>query len=356
MTLRVRAAWAERGLDVDLALPAGCHAVLGPNGVGKSSLLEVLAGLARPDQGRVTLDDATLLDTATGLDRPAHRRDVALMTQSARLFPHLDVRDNVAFGPRCAGASRRTARDAADRWLEATGTTPFADRRPDELSGGQAQRVALARALAAEPAVLLLDEPMAALDVEAAPRMRSLLATVTADRDDLVTVLVTHNPLDVLGLAGGPRDTATVLAPGGVAEHGPAREVLTHPRSGFAASLAGLNLVTGEGVAPDRVRLAAGAELVTAPHDVAGPCWATFSPDAVSLHARRPEGSPRNVWPAEVTSVEVASGRVRVGIDSPVDLVADLTAAAVAELGLRPGSLVWASVKATQVRAYPARG
>ena len=347
--LQVSARWAERGLDVDLDLPPGRHAVTGPNGAGKSSLLAVIAGLARPDQSRVLLDGRPLDGVAP------HRRRVALMSQATSLFPHLGVRDNVAFGPRSHGMGRREARATADHWLEVVGMTRFADRRPFQLSGGQAARVALARALAAEPAALLLDEPLAALDVEATPAMRAVLADVTHAREDLVVVLVTHDVLDVLTVADGPADTMTVL--GERVEHGPVRDVLEHPRSTFTAGLAGVNLVRGEALAGAGASVASGDEhlgIATGPHDVTGAAWVTFTPDAVSLHADRPEGSPRNVWEGRVSRVESQAGRARVWLDDPLPMSAEVTPAALAELPLRPGDRVWASVKASQVRVHPA--
>ncbi|MGO1165246.1 MAG: sulfate/molybdate ABC transporter ATP-binding protein [Janibacter sp.] len=346
MSLQVSARWAERGLDVDLDLPAGRHAVTGPNGAGKSSLLSVVAGLSRPDSSRVLLDGRSL-DAV-----PPHRRRVALMSQATRLFPHLGVRDNVAFGPRNTGQGRREARATADHWLEVVGMRSFAARRPAQLSGGQGARVALARALAAEPAALLLDEPLAALDVEATPAMRAVLADVTHAREDLVVVLVTHDVLDVLTVADGPADTLTVL--GERVEHGPVREVLEHPHSAFTAGLAGVNLVRGEARPGAGARATDSLDIATGPHDVTGPAWVTFSPDAVSLHRDRPQGSPRNVWRGQVSRVEAHAGRARVWLDAPLAMSAEVTPAALAELPLRPGDGVWVSVKASQVRVHPA--
>lgn len=348
--LQVTARWAERGLDVDLDLPAGRHAITGPNGAGKSSLLSVVTGLARADS-------STILLNGQPLDRvPPHQRRVVLMSQATSLFPHLSVRDNVAFGPRSLGRGRRGARTTADHWLEVVGMSEFADRRPDQLSGGQAARVSLARALAAEPAALLLDEPLAALDVEATPAMRAVLSEVTHEREDLVVLLVTHDVLDVLTIADGPADTLTVL--GERVEHGPVREVLERPHSAFTAGLAGLNLLRAEASAgsgamadTDQGRLA----IATGAHDVSGSCWVTFAPDALSLHHERPEGSPRNVWHARVSRIEAHTGRVRVHLDEPAPMSAEITPAALASLPLRPGERVWVSLKATQVRVHPAR-
>lgn len=350
MSLQVTARWAQRGLDVDLTLPAGRHALAGPNGAGKSSLLSVIAGLAPADRSRIVLGGRSL----DGV--PPHRRRVVLMSQAAQLFPHLGVRDNVAFGPRSLGHGRRAARALADHWLEVVGMSAFADRRPGGLSGGQAARVALARALAAEPAALLLDEPLAALDVEATPQMRAVLSDVTHERDDLVVVLATHDVLDVLTVCDGADDTLTVL--GEQVEHGPVRAVLDRPRSGFTADLAGVNLVraragSGSG-AQARDDTGASTMVATGPHDVTGDCWVTFAPDAVSLHRDRPEGSPRNVWPGRVSRVEAHAGRVRVGLESPFVMSAEITPAALTEVPLRPGASVWVSVKATQVRVHPA--
>ena len=351
MSLHLDIGWAERGLDLTLDLPPGRHAVAGPNGSGKSSLLSAVAGLARPDRGHVTLGGRDL-DAL-----PPHRRRVGLLRQAPTLFPHLTVRDNVAFGPRSLGHGRRESHAAAGHWLDVVGMGPFVGRRPGELSGGQAARVALARALAAEPEALLLDEPLAALDVEATPAMRAVLVDVAHAREDLVVVLVTHDVLDVLTVADGPTDTLTVL--GERVEHGPVRQVLDHPRSAFTAGLAGVNLVRAEALPGSGARALRGSpdaplEIATGPHDVTDACWVTFAPDAVSLHGRRPEGSPRNVWRGRVSRVETHAGRVRVWLSSPVPMSAEVTPAALAALPLRPGSDVWVALKASQVRVHPA--
>ena len=201
----------------------------------------VLAGLVRPDVGRVVLDGEVLTDVGPG--RPGrmvapHARRTALLGQDALLFPHLDALENVAFGPRSRGTSRGTARADAQRWLDEVGVGDLAHRRPRQLSGGQAQRVAVARALAADPRVLLLDEPMAALDVAVQPALRQVLRRVLTGR---TAIVVTHDPLDALLLA----DRVVVLESGRVVEEGPSKDVLARPRSAFAGRLAGLNLVRG---------------------------------------------------------------------------------------------------------------
>ncbi|HZS20235.1 MAG TPA: ATP-binding cassette domain-containing protein, partial [Pseudonocardiaceae bacterium] len=189
----------EFTLDVAVHVaPGEVVAVLGRNGSGKSTLLNAVAGLLRPDRGRIALGDRVLTDTATGMVLPPHQRRIGLLAQQPLLFPHLSVLDNVAFGPLATGTSRREARQAALQHLTEVDAAQFAARRPGQLSGGQAQRVALARALASQPELLLLDEPLSAVDVEYAPALRSLLQTVLADR---VALIVTHQVIDALMLA-----------------------------------------------------------------------------------------------------------------------------------------------------------
>ncbi|HEY0260565.1 MAG TPA: ATP-binding cassette domain-containing protein, partial [Lacisediminihabitans sp.] len=181
MSLVVAASLAARDLDVSFEVARGeTVAILGPNGAGKSTALAVIAGLLRPDAGAASWEGITLFDTARGSWLPPHRRGVALLAQEALLFPHLNVLDNVAFGPRSAGASTDAARATARRWLTEVEASELAAARPARLSGGQAQRIAIARALAAEPDILLLDEPFAALDVAVAPTLRRMLRRVLA--------------------------------------------------------------------------------------------------------------------------------------------------------------------------------
>lgn len=345
MSLVVDVRVEDRDVEIAFEVAAGeTVAILGPNGAGKSTTLDVIGGLLRPDAGRVVLDGEEL----TGERRwvPPHGRRTALLAQDPLLFPHLSVLENVAFGPRSRGAGRAAARASALSWLAEVDATGLADRRPAQLSGGQAQRVAVARALAADPRLLLLDEPMAALDIAVAPALRQLLRTVLADR---TAVIVTHHVLDALLLA----DRVIVLDGGRVVEQGPAGVVLSRPRSAFAARFAGLNLVGGVRT-PDGVRRPDGSVLHGTPTDpapsVGSEVVAVFRPSAVAVHREPPGGSPRNVLPARVDELEPLGDVVRVRAG---DLAADVTVAAVAELGLAPGQEVSFVVKATEVDVYP---
>jgi molybdate transport system ATP-binding protein len=339
VSLRFEAVVADRGVDVTLDVADGeTLAVLGPNGAGKSTLLEVAAGLLRPDRGRVTLDDREL--TAPGTFVPTHDRRIAMLAQDPLLFPHLTVLENVAFGPRSRGAGRRDAHAAARHWLGEVGAADLADRRPGQVSGGQAQRVALARALAADPVLLLLDEPMAALDVAVLPALRQTLRRVLAGR---TVVLVTHDVLDALLLA----DRVVVLEGGRVVEAGPTSAVLERPRSAFAARIAGLNLVSGSW----RDGAVGGVRgIPVGPEPASGaPAVAVFRPSAVSVFREAPGGSPRNSLPVTVTDLEPRGDQVRIRADH---LAADVTVQSAAELDLAPGTPVVFAVKASEVAVY----
>ncbi len=350
MSLAISLSVPERRLEVDLEVAdAETVALLGPNGAGKSTVLAVVAGLLRPRPGRVSLDGRALTDVDDhGRARrwvAPHERQVALLAQDPLLFPHLTALDNVAFGPRAAGRSRRESRAHARRWLADVGVPELGDRRPVGLSGGQAQRVAVARALAAHPRVLLLDEPMAALDVAVAPALRQTLRRVLADQ---TTLLVTHDPLDALLLA----DRVVVVDEGRVVEEGRAREVLARPRSAFTAQVAGLNLVAGTwrggAVHPQDGPPVQGTH-GDVPPAAGAPAVAVFHPRTVAVYAQPPGGSPRNTLAVTVTLVEPHGDRTRVRAG---ELTADITTAAAAELDLAPGDHVHFAIKATEVAVY----
>ncbi|CAJ1578917.1 sulfate/molybdate ABC transporter ATP-binding protein [[Mycobacterium] wendilense] len=357
--LEVRTRLAHRAVDFDLALDDGhVLAVLGPNGAGKSTLLHLIAGLLRPDDGRITLGDTVITDTAAGVFVPAHARGVALLAQQPLLFPHMTVTANVAYAPRCRRQTRAQARAVAQRWLQTVAAEHLADRKPAQLSGGQAQRVAIARALAAEPAVLLLDEPMAALDVAAAPAVRGLLRDLLRAQRR-TAVIVTHDLLDALAIA----NKVVVVEAGRIVERGAVRDVLTAPRSEFAARIAGVNLISGVAAGSGTIKTAWGTEVsgvIKTAGDIEAnsPAVALFSPAAVSVHLDAPHGSPRNVFPVTVAALDVHGNSVRVrSADQPdgtAGISADITAAAVADLDLAPGQRVYFVVKAQEVGLHPA--
>jgi molybdate transport system ATP-binding protein len=266
--------------------------------------------------------------------------------QDYLLFPHLTALDNVAFGLVVGGAGKHQARAEAQGWLDRFGIGDKATSRPRQLSGGQAQRVALARALAPSPSLLLLDEPLAALDAGTRAVVRRDLRRHLGEFTG-VTVLVTHDPLDALALA----TDVVVLDGGRVIQTGPIGELTTRPRSRYVADLVGLNLLAG--TAHDRVVvLDGGVDLAVADH-VDGDVYALVHPHAVALHTREPAGSPRNQWPAVVEGFDLLGDRVRVRLTGAVPLTAEVTAEAITDLGLHEGRQVWAAVKATEISVYP---
>ncbi|MFF0768616.1 ABC transporter ATP-binding protein [Nonomuraea wenchangensis] len=328
-------------LDLDLHVAAGeVVALLGPNGAGKTTALRALAGLTGLSGGEIVLDGRPLHTL------PAEQRPIGMVFQDYLLFPHLSALDNVAFGPRCQGVPKAEARRAAAALLERVGLADRAAARPRQLSGGQAQRVALARALAVRPELLLLDEPLAALDAHTRLEIRSQLRRHLADFDG-ATVLVTHDPLDAMVLA----DRLIVIEHGTIVQQGPPAEVARRPRTDYVARLVGLNLYRG--VAEGTLVKVGELPLHTSEH-LDGPAFVAFPPAAVALYRSRPDGSPRNLWQATIGGIERHGDNVRVHLDGPVTAFADITPAAVADLDLTPGQRIWASVKATETHAYPA--
>jgi molybdate transport system ATP-binding protein len=333
-------------VELDLQVADGeVLALLGPNGAGKSTLLRVLAGLLPPDAGLVSVDGAVWDDPGAGVHRAAHERLVGMVFQDYLLFPHLSAVDNVAFGLRTRGMRRAEARATAARWLDRVGLAGLGDRKPGQLSGGQAQRTALARALATDPQLLLLDEPLAALDARTRLTVRAELRRHLAAFPGS-TVLVSHDPVDAMALA----DRVVVVEEGRVVQAGTPAEVAGRPRTDYVARLVGLSLLpgTGEGTT---VRLDGGGVVAVA-EEAAGEVFVAVRPEAVSLFLTRPEGSPRNVWPARLVGATPHGATVRCELDGEVPLVADVTATAFAELRLAPGSPVWAAVKASEVTVY----
>ncbi len=335
------------GFEASIEVAAGeVIGVVGENGAGKSTLLRVLAGLTPLDDGRLELAGTTVDEPATDTLVAPEQRPVGVAFQDPTLFPHLDLRDNVAFGLRRHGVDKAEARQRAEGWLDRVGLEGLHRDRPRAVSGGQAQRVALARALALDPDVLLLDEPLASLDQEGRAVVRRLLRR-DEGRARRATVLVTHDAVDALALT----DRVVVMEDGRVAQVGTPAEVTRRPRSAFVARLVGLNLL--EGTATGTTVAVGDAEVVTAsPAD--GPVFLAVAPSAVALYRSRPDGSPRNTWPVPVEDLEAVGDRVRVALGGSIPLIADVTPSAVADLALTPGDLVWATLKATEIEVYGA--
>ncbi len=351
MSLRF-AASVNRGefrLDADVSIgPGEVVALLGPNGAGKSTMLRALAGLLPVDTGAVTIDQTVLDDPAQAIFVPPEQRRLGIVFQDHRLFPHLRVLDNVAFGLRSQGMRRGPARAAAQEWLAKLHLADYARRHPRRLSGGQAQRVALGRALASRPRALLLDEPLAALDVqtraEVQGSLREHLRTFAGP-----TLLVTHDPIEALLLS----TRIVVLEHGRVVQQGDAAEITTRPATPYVARLVGMNLYAGTSAA-GLVALDGGGEVVSS-DAVDGRVLVALRPSALTLHAQRPQASSaRNVWSGTITSMAPLADRIRVTVQAEHVLVTDVTAAAIAELRLAPGATVWLTAKATDISAYPA--
>jgi molybdate transport system ATP-binding protein len=329
-------------LDIEItAEPGEVVALLGPNGAGKTTALRALAGLTGLDGGAIDLGGEPLHAL------PAERRPIGMVFQDYLLFPHLSALDNVAFGPRCRGVGRGEARRGAGEWLARVGLAEHADKKPRTLSGGQAQRVALARALAARPRLLLLDEPLAALDAHTRLDVRAELRRHLAAFGG-VTVVVTHDPLDAMVLA----ERLVVIEDGRVVQRGRPAEVARHPRTDYVARLVGLNLFRG--VAAGHVVTLDSGVRIEAVESGRGEVFVAFPPGAVALFRSRPDGSPRNLWQARVDGVERHGDQVRVHLDGPISVAADVTPAAVADLDLTEGRLLWAAVKASETHSYPA--
>lgn len=342
----------EFRLDVEFTVaPGEVLGVLGPNGAGKTTLLRALAGLDALSEGRLTLAGHTLDDADTGTFVPAHERPVGVVFQNYRLFPHLNVRDNVAFAGRSQRLGKRAARRDAEEWLARLELGEYADRKPGQLSGGQAQRVALARALAAEPSLLLLDEPLAALDARTRLDVRAALRRHLGDFPG-PALLVTHDPLEAMVLA----DRLLVIENGRIVQQGTPAEIARRPATAYVARLMGLNLYPGTAHpgAPG-IELDDGGTLIAA--DTSGDTarvLVALRPTAISVHTTRPDhSSPRNTWPGTVAGLELLTDRVRIQVQGSPSALVDVTPSAAAELDLTAGAPVWLSAKATEVDVYP---
>lgn len=349
MTLDAEIRVTRDKFELDIALsvaPGEVVALLGPNGAGKTTALRALAGLTPLTGGSIRLDENTW-DAPPKLFIPADRRAIGVVFQDYLLFAHMSAQDNVAFGLRARGQHRRAARDRAKYWLDRVGLAEHLHAKPRALSGGQAQRVALARALATDPRLLLLDEPLAALDASTRLQVRSDLAHHLADYTGH-TLLVTHDPLDAMVLA----DRLVIVENGSIIQEGPPGEVARRPRSDYVANLVGLNLYRGSAHG-NAIDLDDGGALTVA-EPAQGAVHVAFPPSAVSLHLEQPTGSPRNTWPVTVVGLEQHANTTRIRLDGSPSVLADVTPATVADLRLQIGAPLWAAVKATEIHTYPA--
>jgi molybdate transport system ATP-binding protein len=351
MTLSAQIALRIGTLDLRADLdvrPGELLALLGPNGAGKSTLLRCLAGLAPIDSGRIALDDAVIDEPSTDTFLEPEVRPIGFVFQNYLLFDHMSVLENVAYGLRARRVAKADARLKAAEWLDRVGLGDFANSRPRALSGGQAQRVALARALAPDPRLLLLDEPLAALDARARSTVRRDLRRHLASFDGM-RILVTHDPVDAYALA----DRVAILDGGRVAQVGTLAEVTAHPRSRYVADLVGVNLVSGV-VADGVLTTVTGARVVIADAPP-GSSLAVIRPHSIMLVREPPiASSARNTWGGTIADIDRLGDRVRIGIDGQIPLTAEITVAALESLQLRPGDDVHASVKATDIEVYPA--
>jgi molybdate transport system ATP-binding protein len=334
-------------LEIELAAAEGeIVAIVGPNGAGKSTLVNSLSGLIPVANGKVAVGGAVWEDTAARVRLRPQRRSVGVMFQHLALFANLSVLENVAYGLRSIHTSKSTAHQTALEILDRLGAERLARSPVAELSGGQAQKVALARALAAQPDLLLLDEPTSKLDVSSRTEVRRSLSSALQDFAG-VSLLVTHQPVEALALA----KRVLVLEEGIVTQRGTPTELQLRPRSSYVAQFVGVNLFEGRSSA-DQVQLTGGASVavVDAP---AGDVFVSIHPTAIALHRNRPEGTPRNIWRLDVAEIDLEGERTRVRLHGDLTLVSEITRAAASQLHIEAKGAVWASVKATQVRTYP---
>ena len=336
-------------LSVDIEVrPGEVLALLGPNGAGKSTLLRCLAGLAAVDAGRIMIDSNVVDDPVVAAFVAPEDRSVGFVFQNYVLFEHMTVAENVAFGLRASGTPKARALATSHDWLKRVGLAELAAVRPKALSGGQAQRVALVRALATSPRVLLLDEPLAALDVGTRATVRRDLHRHLESFVGMA-ILVTHDPVDAYALA----DRVAILDAGRIVQIGTLAEVTARPRSRYVADLVGVNLVSGD-VSEGVLATSSGARVVIADAP-AGPSLAIIRPHSISLVRDHPEGSSaRNVWAGTIAEIDRLGERARVSIDGSLPLTAEITVAALEAMQLRSGDDLFATVKATDIEVYPA--
>jgi molybdate transport system ATP-binding protein len=353
LSVHARTVLGTLPLDVELDVaPASCLALAGPSGAGKTTILRVAAGLLRPEHGRVEASGETWLDTARGVEVPAERRSCGYVFQDYALFPHLSAWQNVAYPLR--GSSRRERRSRALELLERFGLADRAEARPRALSGGERQRVAVARALARRPDVLLLDEPLSALDARTRAGAARELGAVLRE-SEAPALLVTHDFAEAAQLG----DHVGIIDRGRVVQQGTPSELAAAPRSAFVADFTGAVVLTGTAHGASdgltHVELDGGGALSSTDAGE-GPVAVSVYPWEIAIEPAgdEPHGSARNRLAAEVVSVTAIGNRVRLGLAAPQPLVAEITLASAERLGLEAGARVTATWKAAATRLVSA--
>jgi molybdate transport system ATP-binding protein len=340
---------ASRGdftLDIDTTISSGTvTAVLGPNGSGKSTLLRTLAGLQEIDSGEIRFGDR-IVNAAPSIHVSPQERSVGVVFQDYALFPHLTVMQNIAFGPRSLGASKKEAQAQSQAQMNSLGITELANRKPGQISGGQGQRVALARALATQPDLLLLDEPLAALDAQTHESVRAELDRQIKAFAGCV-VFVTHDPLDAMLLA----DRVIVLENGVITQDGTPGQLAARPETSYVATLMGVNLIRGQAHA-GVLQVEGGGVLQIPQSSLEGEVLAVLRPEAITLHINEPEGSARNVWQGTVNGLTPMHDRIRVSVEASPPVVATITHASLADLKLAVGAPIWISAKTLTIEAF----
>lgn len=342
----------ESGFTVDAAfdVPAGrTAALLGPNGAGKSTVVSVIAGIAPLKAGFITLGDRVLDEPDSGVFVPPADRRIGVVFQDALLFQHMDVQQNIEFGPKSVKRDPDQSRRLIELWIDRLDLDSLRKRRPSELSGGETQRVAIARTLVTEPELLILDEPLAAIDASARPRIRRILADFL-DGFGGPAIVITHDPAEAFLLA----DDVLIIEDGRMTQCGSPEDIRMKPATRYAADLAGVNMMIGT---------AAGGTVVVGNHTlhiadshVTGEVVITVRPQAISLHRHKPEGSARNSWQTTVRRVETHGEIVRVATGGPLELTAEVTTSGASDVGVAVGEPVWASIKATEIDVVPTGG
>ena len=335
-----------------LELPGGTLGLIGPSGAGKSTVLRAVAGLLRPDRGRIELAGRTLFDSEAGIDLPPEDRHIGVVFQDYALFPHLTVSGNVAYGLRAAGVGRHDAARRSAETLGRFGMESLAGVRPASLSGGERQRVALARAVVTEPDALLLDEPLSALDAATRGSVATELAGHLGELG-LPTILVSHDFQDVVGLA----DRIAVMEGGRVVQSGTAAELLESPASQFVAAFTGVNFFHGTAGPHGELTAIASSDgdaTFLSTDGASGRVGVVVYPWEVAISKDAPDGSALNTLVGPVRRMAVVGNRVRVTVGSRPPVVAEITEESAARLGLGPGVPVVATWKATGTRLVPA--